>query len=114
MCGISGIFKLPGSDLKNDDLREKLISMNKSIKHRGPNDSGVFVHNNFGLASVRLSIQDLSQDGHMPMEDSNNGNTIVHNGEVYNFKEIAKNFKLNVKSDGTGFKIFNLRGFNQL
>ena len=64
--------------------------MAQSIKHRGPDDDGIFVSNTVGLASTRLSILDLSENGHMPMHDPASGMVIVHNGEVYNYKEIRK------------------------
>ena len=81
MCGIVGFI---GKD------KNKLISMLDSIKHRGPDDRGVFVEK-VSFGHVRLSILDLSKNGHQPMEFDNLA--IVFNGEIYNFKEIRKSLK---------------------
>ncbi|MEE2998242.1 MAG: asparagine synthase (glutamine-hydrolyzing) [Pseudomonadota bacterium] len=84
MCGIAGIFAL---DAASPNLAA-LEAMARSIKHRGPDDDGVFQDGPVGLASTRLSILDLSPKGHMPMVDDESGMVIVHNGEIYNFKEL--------------------------
>lgn len=84
MCGILGVFKKNGIDI---NLFTKQID---SIYHRGPNDSGFWINDDYklGLGSRRLSIQDISNNGHMPML-SNDGNfIIVFNGELYNQIEI--------------------------
>ncbi len=64
--------------------------MTDVLRHRGPDDGGLSFYNlnncNIGLGHRRLSILDLSSQGHQPMEF--NGLEIVYNGEVYNFKEI--------------------------
>ena len=67
--------------------------MNK-IKHRGPDDEGVFIDNNFGLGHVRLSIQDLSQAGHQPMYSNDKRYSIIFNGEIYNFIELKKELEV--------------------
>jgi asparagine synthase (glutamine-hydrolysing) len=88
MCGIYGTFTKSNKlfdSLVNDELYE-------SIKHRGPDDSGVFIETNQSnhilLGHVRLSILDLSDSGHQPMYFNNDQFVIVYNGEIYNFKEI--------------------------
>jgi asparagine synthase (glutamine-hydrolysing) len=86
MCGFVGIVKLDGKPVIETELR---TMMNK-IKHRGPNDSGIFVDDNLGLGFLRLSILDLSPRGHQPMVTSDNRYVIVHNGEVYNYIELRK------------------------
>jgi asparagine synthase (glutamine-hydrolysing) len=88
MCGIYGTItksiKLFDS-LENDELYE-------SIKHRGPDDCGVFIEssqsNHILLGHVRLSILDLSDSGHQPMFYNNDQFVIVYNGEIYNYHEI--------------------------
>ena len=77
MCGIIGF---------NSQNNLILNEMLESIRHRGPDDSGVFESNEFSLGHVRLSILDLSSYGHQPMTFENL--VMVYNGEVYNFKEI--------------------------
>ena len=57
------------------------------------------VGNNIFLGSCRLSIFDLSNKANMPMQDASGRYTITYNGEIYNFIEIKKKFKINTKTD---------------
>ena len=84
MCGIFGSISTNKLD-KN--LFVKQLNL---INHRGPDDQGIWFNDNFtvGLGSKRLSIQDLSPLGHMPMFSNDNRYVIVFNGEIYNFKEL--------------------------
>ena len=115
MCGIVGIIcKVPQKFSKN------LFYATNQMKHRGPDDEGyvLFQNNkpkvfygddtaiknnklkhikssfndyyNIGLGHRRLSILDLSPNGHQPMCDETGRYWIVYNGEVYNFREIRK------------------------
>ena len=85
MCGINGvIYKNQKSNLS------EINNMNTAIKHRGPDDDGLFAHENVALGHVRLSILDLSKKGKQPMTCDNRF-WISYNGEVYNFKEIRNN-----------------------
>ena len=89
MCGIFGIIaergRIPDRCLERATL---------SLAHRGPDDSGTIVVRDsaagveVGLGNRRLAILDLSPMGHQPMHDSETGNWIVYNGEIYNFREI--------------------------
>jgi len=95
MCGIVGF---------NNKNKSTLTSMLQSIKHRGPDDNGIYESENFSLGHVRLSILDLTPHGHQPMVFENL--VMVYNGEVYNFKEIKKelesigyNFSSNTDSE---------------
>jgi len=83
MCGING-FSWGDGDL----VRE----MNVTIRHRGPDDEGVYVDDNVSLGHVRLAIIDLSPKGHQPMKYEKDGHEvwIVYNGEVYNFMELRE------------------------
>ncbi len=83
MCGINGILN-PDQSL----LREAIVRMNSALAHRGPDDEGLFVSDNLALGHRRLSIIDLSAQGHQPMHFDNGRYSIVYNGELYNFKEI--------------------------
>ena len=66
--------------------------MEKAMLHRGPDDGGIFLSKDkeAGLVNRRLSIIDLSPAGHQLMSTSDKRFTIVHNGEVYNYKEIRE------------------------
>lgn len=65
------------------------------MRHRGPDDEGVYSPsvrggNSLCLGHRRLSILDLSPAGHQPMIDPGNGNVIVFNGEIYNYPELRR------------------------
>src|SRR5260370_33479254 len=63
-------------------------SMTRTLHHRGPDDCGVQVTGPAGLGHTRLSILDLSQAGHQPMQTEDGRVTLVYNGETYNFAEL--------------------------
>lgn len=73
------------------------------IKHRGPDESGIYLSDDVGLGSVRLSIIDLTS-GTMPLSNSDDSLWIVFNGEIFNYIELkedllAKNHKFKTHSD---------------
>ncbi|MDD3531287.1 MAG: asparagine synthase (glutamine-hydrolyzing) [Candidatus Pacebacteria bacterium] len=82
MCGIAG-FVGTGS-------RSELERMATALRHRGPDDAGLFIENGVALAHTRLSIIDLSSAGHQPMFDDERTVGITFNGEIYNFKELRE------------------------
>lgn len=84
MCGIAGKINLVGETIIQADIER----MNEAIKHRGPDDGGVYISpkRNVGLGHRRLSIIDLSPLGHQPMSYKERY-WIVFNGEIYNFQE---------------------------
>ena len=88
MCGICGAIHLRGEAIP--DLERRLEVMNDLIAHRGPDDSGVWVHErgHVGLGHRRLSIIDI-EHGHQPMTDPA-GRWITYNGEVYNYPELRR------------------------
>ena len=96
MCGIAGQFNFGDRAVKETDI----LNMSKKIQHRGPDDMGTFIHENIGLGHTRLSIIDLSKNGHQPMSDSSKRFWITYNGEIYNFKELQDD----LKKDGIDFK----------
>lgn len=88
MCGISGIWERNGCSLQ--DLKRRASAMTQTLSHRGPDDSGVWLSEQAGIAfgHRRLAIIDLSSMGHQPMVSANGQYTITFNGEVYNFREL--------------------------
>jgi len=86
MCGICGITDFSGQNVD----RAVLSEMVESLRHRGPDDSGIEVSGPCGLGHTRLSIIDLSHAGHQPMISECGRYTIVYNGEVYNFRELRQ------------------------
>lgn len=91
MCGINGYFS-SNNVVGESRVMNALGGMNAAVRHRGPDDSGKEYLSghcwSLGLGHTRLSIIDLSESGHQPMLDEATGNTIVFNGEIYNFKDI--------------------------
>jgi asparagine synthase (glutamine-hydrolysing) len=83
MCGITGHVNFIGEACAPEV--EKLVY---GIRHRGPDDEGLWVSplGECVLGHARLSVIDLSPLGHQPMLDSETGNSIVFNGEIYNFQ----------------------------
>lgn len=111
MCGICGIIKFDNSTPEPKKI-QKMMSV---MKHRGPDDEGIFVEGNVGLGFVRLSILDLSALGHQPMHGKSKEQcvpmnrdfhyvttqgiaedryVIVYNGEVYNYVELREELRL--------------------
>lgn len=88
MCGVCGYIS------SRSITQEQLWTMNNTMYHRGPNDGGIWQHQQdgreIGLAQRRLSILDLSESGHQPMISLDQRYIIVYNGEVYNFLSLRK------------------------
>lgn len=87
MCGIAVCLKERGAI---DHTRfERMVDI---IAHRGPDDRGTFYENNLALGHRRLSIIDLSSDGHQPFcyQDKY---VMVFNGEIYNYIELRESLK---------------------
>ncbi|MFH0774861.1 MAG: asparagine synthase (glutamine-hydrolyzing) [bacterium] len=86
MCGICGKLTLDGTPPQKD----LLLRMCDTLRHRGPDDEGVYIGKNIGLGHRRLSIIDLST-GHQPLSNEDGTIWIVFNGEIYNFLELRPN-----------------------
>lgn len=91
MCGIAGIMGQPTTELTSS-----VRNMVASIRYRGPDDSGVWCDERLGigLGHARLSILDLSPEGHQPMVSASGRYVIVFNGEVYNFAELRSELEV--------------------
>jgi asparagine synthase (glutamine-hydrolysing) len=85
MCGISGIINKYDKPVSGGEIQK----INDLISHRGPDDEGFYFEKNFAFGHRRLSILDLSSDGHQPMHYLEKY-TITYNGEVYNYLEIRE------------------------
>jgi asparagine synthase (glutamine-hydrolysing) len=87
MCRIAGIIS---KKLNINDIQRKVIAMCDALKHGGPDDEGIFIAEDTGLVfgHRRLSIIDLSSNGHQPMADINEKARITFNGEIYNYPEL--------------------------
>ncbi|MDA8240169.1 MAG: asparagine synthase (glutamine-hydrolyzing) [Nitrospiraceae bacterium] len=82
MCGIAGIINKRANSF---DMRDCLDSLQQSLYHRGPDDSGEFRAGRYGFAHRRLSIVDRA-GGHQPIFNEDGSLGIIYNGEVYNYK----------------------------
>ena len=92
MCGIAGFYNPHDHYLREKEHYESVLaSMAERLRHRGPDDSGLWLWEHGGLSHARLSIIDLA-GGHQPMLKSNAGQTfsIVYNGELYNTDELRR------------------------
>ncbi|MBE0653577.1 MAG: asparagine synthase (glutamine-hydrolyzing) [Bacteroidales bacterium] len=108
MCGITGYINTDFRPVRNTD---RILKMLKVQKHRGPDDSGIrlfsllspssaeasckepeSVEGNFEgvLGFNRLSILDLSRNGHQPMVSPDNNVILALNGEIYNAFDFRK------------------------
>jgi asparagine synthase (glutamine-hydrolysing) len=83
MCGITSIWNQNLQPINRDILK----SFTDIISHRGPDDSGFYFADDFGLAlgHRRLAILDLSPAGHQPMPSKDGKIWLVFNGEIYNY-----------------------------
>jgi asparagine synthase (glutamine-hydrolysing) len=85
MCGICGIAY---PDVRQVVDGQSLVQMRDVMTHRGPDDAGSHIAPGIGLGSRRLAILDLSDRGRMPMSTPDGRFWIVHNGEIYNYREL--------------------------
>jgi asparagine synthase (glutamine-hydrolysing) len=97
MCGIAGIYNY--RSLSEPEPEMSLKKMLSVIRHRGPDESGIYVGENIGIGSVRLSIVDVSS-GQQPMSDSSETYWIVYNGEIFNYQEL----RLDIEKQGIRLK----------
>jgi len=89
MCGISGIYR--GSDGPPVE-RRVLTNMLDIIRHRGPDDEGMFLARQVGIGMRRLSIIDVA-GGHQPITNEDGSVVVVFNGEIYNYRELAEGLR---------------------
>jgi len=89
MCGIAGVV-----DFLEPVAMPTLVAMRERLAHRGPDDAGAWVDNDrspfIGLGHRRLAILDRSPAGRQPMTSHDGQLTVVFNGEIYNYRELAR------------------------
>lgn len=100
MCGIAGLYNYHSTFEPMEESVKKMLSL---IKHRGPDESGIYLNHNVAIGSVRLSIVDLTT-GTQPLSDASQNYWIVYNGEIFNYPElradlIKKGIKLKTHCD---------------
>jgi asparagine synthase (glutamine-hydrolysing) len=91
MCGFTGFIEIPRRS-SLEQQRDNLGRMTDTLYHRGPDDHGIWVDEPAGVAlgHRRLSILDLSAEGHQPMFSSCGRFVLVYNGEIYNYLQIRQ------------------------
>ncbi len=88
MCGICGIFE-PGRHAPVEAATVRRMA--DTLRHRGPDDGGVYTDAAIGLGHRRLSIIDL-EGGHQPLSNEDGSVWIAFNGEIYNFEELNRRY----------------------
>lgn len=89
MCGLAGFVDLRTAP---EEAQRRLRLMTDTIRHRGPDDCGIWFDpsTGLGLGHRRLSILDLSAAGHQPMTSASGRYVIVFNGEIYNHRDLRR------------------------
>ena len=83
MCGIHGLIRFDGQPV----TPPLLSAMGDVTRHRGPDDEGMHIDGDCGIAMRRLSIIDLA-GGHQPLSNAEGTLWLVCNGEIYNYREL--------------------------
>jgi asparagine synthase (glutamine-hydrolysing) len=93
MCGIAGFLDdRPATRASREAVAS---AMTEALRHRGPDDGGVWVDAEAGVAlgNRRLAIIDISPAGHQPMASADGRYVIAYNGEIYNHRELAERLR---------------------
>jgi asparagine synthase (glutamine-hydrolysing) len=99
MCGIAGFADLTDTSAVNPADQDLVTAMCTVMRHRGPDDTGVYVGPGVGIGMRRLSIIDLST-GHQPIANEDQSIRVVFNGEIYNSRELREE----LEADGHRFR----------
>ena len=84
MCGIAGLFIKQGDERVSEDVLVRMIS---ALRHRGPDESGIYIDPRLGMGNTRLSIIGVD-GGTQPIENEDGTLRIVFNGEAFNYIEL--------------------------
>lgn len=95
MCGITGVWFNQAHS--REVLAHHASAMAARLRHRGPDDSGVFADPVMGLAlgHRRLSVIDLSAHGHQPMKSASGRYVVTYNGELFNYQSLRSDLQAN-------------------
>jgi len=88
MCGIVCVFD---TKQKNEVIRPQVLEMSKKLRHRGPDWSGIYQHDNVIFSHERLAIVDPTS-GKQPLFTKDNKVALAVNGEIYNHQELRSEF----------------------
>ena len=88
MCGIAGCVTTTGRPADAHDVS----AMIATLRHRGPDDAGVWAGGPAALAAARLSVIDVA-GGHQPISIDGGRVTVVQNGEIYNYVELRRDLE---------------------
>ncbi len=89
MCGIAGILNLENASPVAEDLLLRMVSI---LRHRGPDESGIYLEPQIGLGQARLSIIGLD-GGTQPIGNEDGSLWIVYNGEAFNYLELREELR---------------------
>ena len=89
MCGIAGMVRFSGLDAAELDAGQRMASR---LRHRGPDDTGVYADTFASIGHTRLSIIDPSS-GRQPMTNEDGTIWVAFNGEIYNHRELADDLR---------------------
>lgn len=94
MCGLAGLIVKTGANYDFSKFKEAT----KLMSHRGPDNFGEYYSGNLALFHYRLSIIDIEERSNQPFFAEDKNKVIVYNGEIYNYKELASKYKLDLKT----------------
>jgi len=97
MCGIAGAV-----DRQPDRGRNRVALLNKYQYHRGPDHAALATLGPFTLGNTRLAIQDPTPAGNQPFRSADGRYECVFNGEIYNYRELIAEYKLNLPNHCDG------------
>lgn len=86
MCGIAGLCSLESAKRPDASVLRRMMGM---MRHRGPDESGIYLDDRVALGNLRLSIVDLDS-GCQPIHNEDETLWIVYNGEVFNYVELRR------------------------
>lgn len=115
MCGIAGIISLKTNNIDFKNKGKIVQKMMDQMRHRGPDETGINENDQYSVGTVRLKIVGGNQ-GRQPL--SSEKKCLVFNGEIYNYKELAREYlssNININSDtNILFQFLNKYGLKKL